>query len=160
MAMPVMVRVETKVTQTGIMPVSWQTSCTLGPVHLLKRISTRVIGETTVQRSRSLTARFTINMLLTCKNKGDLRYWIGLPCSPPPSLPPSVGVLIALHCAGIQFPPLSLDRVTELGQIEDNRLLDVRERKQLFMRVGLYFIDSRFLIGETLFRREASAVLK
>lgn len=71
-----------------------------------------------------------------------------------------MGVLIALHCAGIQFPPLSLDRVTELGQIEDNRLLDVRERKQLFMRVGLYFIDSRFLIGETLFRREASAVLK
>ena len=74
MAMPVMVRVETKVTQTGIMPVSWQMICTFGPVHLLKRISTRVTGETTVQRRRSLTARFTINMLFTCNSLGVFRY--------------------------------------------------------------------------------------
>ena len=65
MAMPVMVRVETKVTQTGTMPLSWQTTCALGPVHRLKRISTSVMGETTVQSRRSLTARLTISMLLT-----------------------------------------------------------------------------------------------
>ena len=110
MAMPVMVRVETKVTQTGIMPVSWQTICASGPVHLLKRISTRVMGETKVQRRRSLTARLTINMLLTCKNEGVHIIDIRLMCLAPPSLPQRVCLL---HCAGIQLPLPSSDRVTE-----------------------------------------------
>ena len=103
MAMPVIVRVETKVTQTGIMPVSWQTICALGPAHLLKSISTRVTGETTVQRRRSLTARLTINMLLTCKNEGVVhRYSIDVHGS---SLSPSTSMLIAL-CGNPIAPPL------------------------------------------------------
>ena len=92
MAMPVMVRVETKVTHTGIMPVSWQTICAFGPAHLLKSISTRVTGETTVQRRRSLTARLTISMLLTCKNEARAFFLpsnIGWMCSAR-LLPPSV----------------------------------------------------------------------
>ena len=65
MAMPVMVRVEMKVTQTGTIPESWQTHWTFGPSHLLYMISARVTGLTMVHSSRSLTARFTIRMLFT-----------------------------------------------------------------------------------------------
>jgi hypothetical protein len=65
MAMPVMVSVEMKVTQTGTIPDSWHTHCTLGPSQRLYMISTKVTGLTKVQRSRSLMARFTIRMLLT-----------------------------------------------------------------------------------------------
>ena len=65
MAMPVIVKVETNVMQTGPIADKWHNHWTLGPIHLLYSISTKVNGLTTVHKSRSPIAKLTMSMLLT-----------------------------------------------------------------------------------------------
>ena len=67
MAIPVMVKVETKTKSPGIIPESWHNNLILGPIHVLYNVWTKVTGDITVQSSKSLIAKFTIKMLLTWK---------------------------------------------------------------------------------------------
>ena len=67
MAIPVIVKVETKTKSPGIIPESWHNNLILGPIHVLYNVWTKVTGDITVQSSRSLIAKFTIKMLLTWK---------------------------------------------------------------------------------------------
>ena len=67
MAIPVMVKVETKTKSPGIIPESWHNTLILGPIHVLYNVWTNVTGDITVQSSKSLIAKFTIKMLLTWK---------------------------------------------------------------------------------------------
>ena len=78
MAIPVMVKVETKTKSPGIIPESWHNSLILGPIHVLYNVWIKVTGDITVQSSRSLIAKFTIKILLTWKidTKINLEYLI------------------------------------------------------------------------------------
>ena len=78
MAIPVMVKVETKTKSPGIIPESWHNTLILGPIHVLYNVWTNVTGDITVQSSKSLIAKFTIKMLLTWKmdTKTNLEYLI------------------------------------------------------------------------------------
>ena len=67
MAIPVIVKVETKTKSPGIIPESWHINLILGPIHVLYNVWTKVTGDITVQSSKSLIAKFTIKMLLTWK---------------------------------------------------------------------------------------------
>ena len=67
MAIPVIVKVETKTKSPGIIPESWHINLILGPIHVLYNVWTKVTGDITVQSSKSLIAKLTIKMLLTWK---------------------------------------------------------------------------------------------
>ena len=66
MAIPVIVSVDTKTKSPGIIPDNLQNIWILGPIQRLYNVSTSVTGEIIVQSRRSLIARLTIKMLLTC----------------------------------------------------------------------------------------------
>ena len=68
MAIPVIVKVETKTKSPGIIPENWHNNLILGPIHVLYNVWIKVTGDITVQSSKSLIAKFTIKMLLTWKN--------------------------------------------------------------------------------------------